>query len=109
MNKEINETLELIDNVFNKNFTCDLDVVQKTIINTITNLQEKNKESEEAVYYWQERCDIEQRKINEAIKWCECVINCKTTGGELPNGDFTDMGYCSQLAFPLLDILKGDE
>lgn len=42
----------------------------------------------------------------EAIEWCKCVINSKTTAGELPNGKRTDMGYCLDLAEPLLKILE---
>jgi hypothetical protein len=43
----------------------------------------------------------------EAIEWCKCVVNSKTTAGELPNGNRTDMGYCLDLAEPLLKILEG--
>ena len=42
----------------------------------------------------------------EAIEWCKCVVNSKTTVGELPNGKHTDMGYCLDLAEPLLKILE---
>ena len=52
--------------------------------------------------------DLQQR-IDEAVEWCEYVINCKTSSGMLPNGVRTDMGYCLDLAEPLLKILKGDD
>lgn len=52
--------------------------------------------------------DLQQR-IAKAVEWCECVINCETTAGDLPNGTHTDMGYCLDLAEPLLNILKGED
>jgi hypothetical protein len=58
-----------------------------------------------------QKFEIEQLESirKEAIEWCKCVINSKTTAGELPNGKRTDMGYCLDLAEPLLNILnKGD-
>ena len=47
--------------------------------------------------------------INKAIEWCDAVINSEFTYDKLPNGEYTDMGYCLALAEPLLKILKGDE
>lgn len=52
--------------------------------------------------------ETDYKSRNEkAIEWCKCVINSKTTVGELPNGKRTDIGYCLDLAEPLLNILKG--
>lgn len=66
----------------------------KALLNYITNLQKENE-------------DYKSRN-EKAIEWCKCVINSKTTVGELPNGNRTDMGYCLDLAEPLLNILQGE-
>ena len=65
------------------------------------------------IFYIQKEVHKLQQKVEqlenirkEAIEWCKCVINSKTTSGELPNGKRTDMGYCLDLAEPLLKILE---
>lgn len=68
---------------------CDI------LLNYITNLQKENE-------------DYKQRN-EKAIEWCECVVNAKYTAGKLPNGKTTDMGYCLDLAEPLLNILQGGD
>ena len=89
MNKEINEIIQnRIEDIYQSGEYIYQAKELEEILNYITDLQQK---------------------IDKAIKWCECVVNCQTTAGDLPNGTHTDMGYCNDLAMPLLDILKGDE
>lgn len=67
----------------------------KILLNYITNLQKENE-------------NYKQRN-EKAIEWCECVVNAKYTSDKLPNGKTTDMGYCLDLAKPLLNILQGGD
>lgn len=75
----------------------------------ITNLQKENEDLKKLKERYQLKKEIYKQRNEKAIEWCKCVINSKTTVGKLPNGNLTDMGYCLNLAEPLLNILQGGD
>lgn len=60
---EIKEKLKLIDGFFNKAWACDLDEVYHAVIDTITNLQQKEELFEKIVYKYDEL-----KQENEMLK-----------------------------------------
>ena len=69
----------------------------------------KTKFTEDYINYLIKENKRLNNTINKAIEWCDAVINSEFTYDKLPNGEYTDMGYCLDLAKPLSKILKGDE
>ena len=50
---------------------------------------------------------VEMRE--EALLWCNSVLESNREVCTFPNGERGDTGYCIELAKPIFDILKGDE
>lgn len=90
-----NEIKEIIEDLKNKDISVD-DLTHNDkvkLIDYITNLQEKIKEADEAVEYWQKQYDNLQRRIDKAIEYLE-----------QPYRDNFDYSKAE-----LLNILRGDE
>ena len=89
--------------------TKDKDFMELYDIPSYEDLQQKVEQLEKELQTNVNKCNQLENIRKEAIEWCKCVINSKTTAGELPNGKRTDMGYCLDLAEPLLKILEGGD
>jgi hypothetical protein len=79
----INENMEMVG-------TFTLDRINM-ISDILTNLQEKLKEADEAVEYWQEESGNLQQRIDKAVEYCNNNI------------EFTPR------LIDVIDILRGDE
>ena len=116
MKEEIKEILELYKEEDIEYYNAYSRLKVEDILDYITNLQEENERlnklllyaNDEVVSYANACIDL-KGKIDKAIEWCECVINAELTYDKLPNGKYTDMGYCLDLAVPLLNILQGED
>ena len=71
----------------------------------IDKLEEENKESEEAVYYWQKQCDLKQKVIDKAIKH---IKNKEKELEEIKGYDLLGNDYW-HFNIKLLEILKGSD
>lgn len=125
MNKDIKEILDDMKQMpIDESWALNLEDYQcKLLLNYITNLQKENeiqkKDNESLKKFYNdlvnkyedliEKYQDYKSRNEKAIEWCECVVNAKYTSDKLPNGETTDMGYCLDLAEPLLNILEGGD
>ena len=134
MNEEIKEILEQLQKYLESQKYYEKGIVSgsvleeplhlrylkvKILLNYITNLQKENQNLKNQLDFIDEQnkyIDKLEKMIKDyksrnekAIEWCECVVNAKYTADKLPNGKTTDMGYCLDLAEPLLNILQGGD
>lgn len=91
MNNDIKEILD-----YSRKYMTIEDCIRLSKVEDyITNLQEENEESEEAVKYWQNQCDLREKIIDEAIDKLYCY------------GEVFDRKILQQFQKEMLDILQG--